>query len=46
MPSVISDEFQELDEPDDEPVRAEILRQRFGSTGRQAALDPDDGMEL
>ena len=46
LPSVISDEFQELDEPDDEPVRAEILRQRFGSTGRQAALDPDDGMEL
>ena len=40
------DEFQDLDEPDDEPVRADVLRQRFRSTARQAALDPDDGLEL
>ena len=34
------------DEPDDEAVGAQTMRQRFGSVARQAALDPDDGLPL
>jgi len=34
------------DEPDDEAVGAQTMRQRFGSVARQAALDPDDGLRL
>src|SRR5262249_7752581 len=34
------------DEPDDDPLRAGALRQRFGTVARQAALDPDDGIPL
>jgi type IV secretion system protein VirD4 len=34
------------DEPDDETVRASTMRQRFGAVARQAALDPDDGIQL
>jgi type IV secretion system protein VirD4 len=35
-----------LDEADDGPVRANMLRQRMRAVARQAALDPGDGLEL
>jgi type IV secretion system protein VirD4 len=35
-----------LDEADDEPVLANMLRQRMRIVSRQAALDPRDGLEL
>jgi type IV secretion system protein VirD4 len=34
------------DEPDDDGVRAGALRQQMRNVARQAALDPDDGIEL
>jgi type IV secretion system protein VirD4 len=34
------------DEPDDEPARAQVLRQRMNGVARQAAMDPDDGISL
>jgi len=34
------------DEPDDEPARAHVLRQRMNGVARQAAMDPDDGISL
>jgi type IV secretion system protein VirD4 len=34
------------DEPDDEAVRASTMRQRLVAAARQAALDPDDGIQL
>jgi type IV secretion system protein VirD4 len=34
------------DEPDDDAVRAKIMRQRVRAIARQAALDPDDGIPL
>jgi type IV secretion system protein VirD4 len=40
-------EFSVLeDEPDDDPIRAKALNQNFRAIARQAALDPDDGLEL
>jgi type IV secretion system protein VirD4 len=40
-------EFDVLDqEPDDETVGVEAVQRRFRGVARQAALDPDDGMEL
>jgi type IV secretion system protein VirD4 len=42
-----ADEFAALiDEPDDEAVRAKALQDRSFGLARQAALDPDDGVEL
>jgi type IV secretion system protein VirD4 len=42
-----SPEFSVLeDEPDDDPIRAKALNQNFRVIARQAALDPDDGLEL
>jgi len=35
-----------VDEADDEPVQASMLRQRMRTVARQAALDPGDGLEL
>jgi len=35
-----------VDEADDEPVRAKMLRQAMRTVARQAALDPGDGLEL
>jgi type IV secretion system protein VirD4 len=35
-----------VDEADDEPVQANMLRQRMRTVARQAALDPGDGLEL
>ena len=35
-----------MDEADDEPVQANMLRQRMRTVARQAALDPGDGLEL
>jgi len=34
------------DEPDDEAVRASTMRRRLVAAARQAALDPDDGIQL
>ena len=41
-------EFDFLDEPDtgDEVLGAKELQRRLGGVARQAALDPDDGVEL
>lgn len=42
-----SEEFAALDdEPDDEAQRAKAMQSRFRTVARQAALDPDDGIEL
>ncbi|MGB3406173.1 MAG: conjugal transfer protein TraG [Jannaschia sp.] len=42
-----SEEFADLDdEPDDEAQRARAMQTRFRTVARQAALDPDDGIEL
>jgi type IV secretion system protein VirD4 len=42
-----SEEFAALDdEPDDEAQRAKAMQTRFRTVARQAALDPDDGIEL
>ena len=35
-----------VDEADDEPVQASMLRQRMRTVARQAALDPGDGLDL
>jgi type IV secretion system protein VirD4 len=35
-----------VDEADDEPVQADMFRQRMRAVARQAALDPGDGLEL
>jgi type IV secretion system protein VirD4 len=35
-----------VDEPDDEPPQAAVLRQRMRTVARQAALDPGDGLDL
>jgi hypothetical protein len=35
-----------VDEADDEPVQASMLRQRMRTVARQAALDTGDGLEL
>jgi len=41
------EEFADLDdEPDDEAQRARSMQTRFRTVARQAALDPDDGIEL
>lgn len=41
------EEFAALeDEPDDEAQRARAMQTRFRAVARQAALDPDDGIEL
>lgn len=41
------EEFADLeDEPDDEAQRARAMQTRFRTVARQAALDPDDGIEL
>jgi len=41
------EEFAALDEePDDDAQRARAMQGRFRSVARQAALDPDDGIEL
>jgi type IV secretion system protein VirD4 len=43
----VREEFAALDEePDDETQRARQMQGRFRSVARQAALDPDDGIEL
>jgi type IV secretion system protein VirD4 len=34
------------DEPDDEAVRSRVMQQRMRAVARQAALDPNDGIEL
>ena len=42
-----TEEFAALDdEPDDEAQRAKAMQSRFRTVARQAALDPDDGIEL
>ncbi|WP_417729545.1 conjugal transfer protein TraG [Roseovarius sp.] len=41
------EEFAALeDEPDDETQRARAMQTRFRTVARQAALDPDDGIDL
>ena len=35
-----------VDDADDEPVQANMLRQAMRTVARQAALDPGDGLEL
>jgi type IV secretion system protein VirD4 len=35
-----------FDEPADQLARERLLRRRFANVARQAALDPDDGLEL
>lgn len=41
------EEFADLeDEPNDEAQRARAMQTRFRAVARQAALDPDDGIEL
>ncbi|SDG07218.1 conjugal transfer protein TraG [Sulfitobacter delicatus] len=41
------EEFAALeDEPDDEAQRARAMQTRFRTVARQAAVDPDDGIEL
>jgi len=43
----LTSEFALLDdEPDDEAVRARAMNQNFARVAQQAALDPDDGLEL
>jgi type IV secretion system protein VirD4 len=39
-------EFDFEDEPDDDAMRAAQMRKQARSAARQAALDPDDGIEL
>jgi type IV secretion system protein VirD4 len=34
------------DEPDDDGIRAKVLRQQMRNLARQAAMDPNDGIEL
>jgi type IV secretion system protein VirD4 len=34
------------DEPDDDPIRAKALNQKFRTIARQAVLDPGDGLDL
>jgi type IV secretion system protein VirD4 len=42
-----ADEFAAfIDEPDDEAIRAKALQDRSFGLARQAALDPDDGVDL
>ncbi|HEV2605614.1 MAG TPA: conjugal transfer protein TraG [Microvirga sp.] len=42
-----ADEFAAfVDEPDDEAIRAKALQDRSFGLARQAALDPDDGVDL
>jgi len=46
-PAGSREEFAALDEePDDDAQRARAMQGRFRSVARQAALDPDDGIEL
>ena len=46
-PAPAREEFAALDdEPDDDAQRAKQLQDRFRGAARQAALDPDDGIEL
>ena len=46
-PTPAREEFAALDdEPDDDAQRAKQLQDRFRGAARQAALDPDDGIEL
>ena len=46
-PTPAREEFAALDdEPDDDAQRAKQLQDRFRGVARQAALDPDDGIEL
>ncbi len=45
-PSPPQQEFAFDDEPDDEPTEAAMLRKQARSVARQAALDPDDGIDL
>ncbi len=46
-PTPTREEFAALDdEPDDDAQRAKQLQDRFRGAARQAALDPDDGIEL
>jgi type IV secretion system protein VirD4 len=46
-PAPARDEFSALDdEPDDEAVRAKALQERGAGLARQAALDPNDGVDL
>jgi len=46
-PTPAREEFATLDdEPDDDAQRAKQLQDRFRGAARQAALDPDDGIEL
>ena len=46
-PTPAHEEFAVLDdEPDDDAQRAKQLQDRFRGVARQAALDPDDGIEL
>lgn len=41
------DEFALVeDEPDDEAVRSRVVQQRMRTVARQAAMDPNDGIEL
>jgi type IV secretion system protein VirD4 len=35
-----------MGEPDDEPVQANMIRQRMRTVARQAALDPADGLDV
>ena len=35
-----------VDEADDEPVQANMIRQRMRTVARQAALDPGDGLDV
>ncbi len=35
-----------VDEADDEPVQASMIRQRMRTVARQAALDPGDGLDV
>jgi type IV secretion system protein VirD4 len=34
------------DEPDDEPIKARALGNRMRSLARQAAMDPDDDLQI
>ena len=46
-PAPAREEFAALDdEPDDDAQRAKQLQDRFRGVARQAALDPEDGIEL
>ena len=35
-----------MDDPDDEPVQANMLRHAMRTVARQAALDPGDGFNI